>query len=226
MSPTWKQRLEEKEQVLPYGELYMSTLSDETIAAISRGEHSDPFAVLGPHVVWHSRQSTVAVRSFLPHAVQVTVIPTDGRAQPQVMDLIHPEGIFETLFPGRRALFPYQLEVTEQDGHTMRREDPYRFPSTMSTDDLLLLSAGTYYRAYEKLGAHLTEVNGVSGTVFVVWAPNARRVSVVGDFNQWDGRVHPMRLHPTGSKLAILLVMRALRLRCATLRASGNPPSP
>ena len=90
----------------------MSTLSDEAMAAISRGEHGDPFAVLGPHVVRRSRQSAVAVRTFLPRAVRVTVIPTDVRGKPQVMDRIHPEGIFEVLFPGRRTVFPYLLEVS------------------------------------------------------------------------------------------------------------------
>jgi 1,4-alpha-glucan branching enzyme len=174
----------------------MTTLTNDVIDAIIRGEQDDPFAVLGSHVVQNGRKGTVTMRAFLPGAAQVTVIPATTRVKPQRMEQIHPEGLFEAQFPERRALFPYRLEVTNQNGHTIVVEDPYRFPSTLSNYDLHLLREGVHYRAYEKLGAHPADVEGVSGVVFVVWAPNARRVSVVGDFNQWDGRVHPMRLHP------------------------------
>jgi 1,4-alpha-glucan branching enzyme len=112
------------------------------------------------------------------------------------MARIHPAGVFEARFSRRRSLFPYRLKVKARDGGTTVVDDPYRFPSTLSDDDLHLFGEGTHYRAYEKLGAHCTTVEGIRGVVFAVWAPNARRVSVVGDFNQWDGRVHAMRLHP------------------------------
>lgn len=174
----------------------MTLLDEQHIITLSRGEHGDPFAVLGPHVVKNGRRTMVVVRAVLPTARRVTVVPLDGQLQPQAMERIHPEGVFEAVFPGQRRLFPYRLEVIGADGRTTVGEDPYRFPSVLSDMDLHLLGEGTHYRAYEKFGAHRAQIDGVSGVVFLVWAPNARRVSVVGDFNQWDGRVHPMRLHP------------------------------
>jgi 1,4-alpha-glucan branching enzyme len=95
--------------------------------------------------------------------------------------------------------------VRDRGGVASRREDPYRFSSTLSDFDLHLLGEGTHYRAYEKLGSHLLGQDGVPGVRFAVWAPNARRVSVVGDWNGWDGRVHPMRLHPGNGLWEIFL---------------------
>jgi 1,4-alpha-glucan branching enzyme len=112
------------------------------------------------------------------------------------MERLHPDGFFETLFPGVGTLFAYRLEVADHQGGVAAVEDPYRFLPVLSDFDLYLLGEGTHYKAYEKLGAHPRVVDGVRGVAFAVWAPNARRVSVVGDFNQWDGRRHPMRLHP------------------------------
>jgi 1,4-alpha-glucan branching enzyme len=100
------------------------------------------------------------------------------------------------VFPDRVEAFAYQLDVQDAGGASHRWEDAYRFPSTLGDLDLHLLGEGRHYRPYEKLGAHLVTVDGVVGVRFAVWAPNARRVSVVGDWNAWDGRVHPMRLHP------------------------------
>ncbi|HEX7548083.1 MAG TPA: 1,4-alpha-glucan branching protein GlgB [Candidatus Methylomirabilis sp.] len=97
------------------------------------------------------------------------------------------------------------MDVRDRGGVASRREDPYRFSSTLSDFDLHLLGEGTHYRAYEKLGSHLLDQDGVPGVRFAVWAPNARRVSVVGDWNGWDGRVHPMRLHPGNGLWEIFL---------------------
>ena len=149
------------------------------------GRHPDPFAVLGPQVA-REGGTTIAAE----------VRPEDPGLPPREMYRLHPDGIFEATFPGRAALFRYRLSVTDAPGSTREIEDPYRFPSTLSDFDRLLLGEGTHYKAYEKLGAHATVLDGVAGVVFAVWAPNARRVSVVGDFNGWDGRRHPMRRHP------------------------------
>ena len=173
----------------------MATLTKDIIRAIVRGEHGDPFAVLGPHVITQRGQGAVAIRAFFPGAEKVTVLPTESDRPPRPMVRIHADGLFEVVFPKDEVVFTYRLEVMGGGGGR-RIEDPYRFPSTLSDFDLLLIGEGKHYRSYEKLGAHLLTLDGISGVLFAVWAPNARRVSVVGDFNRWDGRVHPMRLHP------------------------------
>jgi 1,4-alpha-glucan branching enzyme len=152
------------------------------------GVHPDPFGVLGMH-----REGTgVAVRLFLPNARQVVVVDRESQAQ-YPATRIHPEGFFAALCPDRPALFAYELEVEDEDGRRQRRRDPYSFWPQLSGYDQYLFNEGTHLLAYEHLGAHLRQVDGVEGVYFAVWAPNARRVSVVGEFNRWDGRVHPMR---------------------------------
>ena len=169
------------------------TLDPHAIRAVVDGEHGDPFAVLGPHRVQTPGGAAVAVRAIVPGAAAVRVLPAD--APPTPMERLHPVGFFETVLPDRRDPFAYRLEVT-RGGHITEIEDPYRFPSMLSDFDRHLLAEGTHYRAHEKLGAHPAVLDGVTGVAFAVWAPSARRVSVVGDFNDWDGRSHPMRLHP------------------------------
>ena len=169
------------------------TLDPHAVRAVVEGTHGDPFAVLGPHRVQTPDGAAVAVRAIVPGAAAVRVLPAD--APPIPMERLHPTGFFETVLPDRHALVAYRLEVT-RDGHITEIEDPYRFPSLLSDFDRHLLAEGTHYRAHEKLGAHPAVLDGVRGVAFAVWAPSARRVSVVGDFNDWDGRSHPMRLHP------------------------------
>jgi 1,4-alpha-glucan branching enzyme len=164
-----------------------------------RGEHGGAFEILGSHAVRSGPEEGLAVRAFLPGAADAAVIPREGDPEapaPQTMARLHPEGLFEAVFPGRRHPFPYRLRWTDPSGAAHEAEDPYRFPSTLSDFDLHLLGEGAHYRAYEKLGAHPAVLDGVAGVSFAVWAPNPRRVSVVGDFNGWDGRRHPMRPHP------------------------------
>ena len=105
---------------------------------------------------------------------------------------IHADGFFEAVFPGEQAMFPYRLRTDYAGQHEF--EDPYRFPPVLSDFDLHLLAEGTHHKTYEKLGAHVMEIAGVRGVSFAVWAPNAQRVSVVGNFNHWDGRQHPLRV--------------------------------
>ena len=173
-----------------------TTLDAGAIAAIAGGYHSTPFDVLGIHPVTMAGKSGLAVRTFQPQALGVSV-KRDGALYS--MERVHADGFFEAAFPGETDFFPYQLSITlpEAPGvpNTVRYEidDPYRFPPVLSDFDLHLFSEGTHLRLYEKYGAHLTEHAGVQGVSFAVWAPNAERVSVIGDFNQWDGRRHPMR---------------------------------
>jgi 1,4-alpha-glucan branching enzyme len=158
-----------------------------------RGEHGDPFAILGQHPI--EGGGGKVIRVLAPDAARITVVAGPGK--PGVpMRRIHRQGLFQASFPQRAGAFPYRLRIVDKGGRVREIEDPYAFPSLLTEFDLHLIGEGTHYGVYEKLGAHLREVHGSQGVHFAVWAPNARRVSVVGDFNGWDGRVHPMRLHP------------------------------
>jgi len=172
------------------------TLSPEEIEAIAKGEHGDPFAVLGPHLVSVGGSTATVVRAFLPDAHQVMVLPADRPNEVKPMDRVHREGFFEAMISPRRTHFDYRLRVVDRQGRTVEVEDPYRFPPALSDYDLYLMGEGTHLRNYERLGAHIMTLEGVPGVNFSVWAPNANRVSVVGDFNHWDGRCHAMRNHP------------------------------
>ena len=169
------------------------TLAPHVVEALVGGRHGDPFAVLGPHA---GARGTVVIRTLQPDAAKVSVILGGKPVEEHSMQALHPAGFWEARVPDRNGL-TYRLRIVDPEGRTREEDDPYRFPSTLSDFDLHLLGEGTHYRVYDKLGAHPTRVAGVDGAIFSVWAPNARRVSVVGDWNLWDGRRHPMRLHPS-----------------------------
>ena len=159
------------------------------LAAIAAGQHTNPFAVLG----LHKRGNERVVRVFQPAAVAVELLNADNDVIAAMLKT-HAGGVFEAVLPPR--LRRYRLKATFKDGATNVFEDAYRFASTLGELDLYLLGEGSDRNANEKLGAHEIRLKGVSGTRFAVWAPNASRVSVVGEFNAWDGRIHVMRLHP------------------------------
>jgi 1,4-alpha-glucan branching enzyme len=159
------------------------------IDALVEGRHNNPFRILGLHGSGNSR----VVRTLQPGAKAVELVERNGDKLAS-MRRVHKGGLYEAAIPARKR--SYALRITWQSGDTQIIEDPYRFPSTLGELDLYLLGEGSDTNVYKKLGAHLKKVNGVSGTRFAVWAPNASRVSVVGDFNAWDGRRHVMRLHP------------------------------
>jgi len=125
------------------------------------------------------------------------------------MTTLAPEGFYECFIPRRREVFPYQLRVTQDNGETRQMHDPYAFLPTLGEQDLYLFNEGSEHRLYDKLGALLRTIDGVPGVSFAVWAPNARRVSVVGNFNGWDGRYHPMR--PLGASGVWELFVPGLR---------------
>ncbi|HTQ86476.1 MAG TPA: hypothetical protein VMI93_09710, partial [Candidatus Solibacter sp.] len=160
---------------------------------IVHAEHSDPFHVLGPHLIEKDGKQRVAIRAFLPRAVSANVVFPGGRP-PEMMMPIHREGIWEATLPDTALPGAYEFAVTFDNGAQEYVDDPYRFPPILSEFDLHLLGEGTHYQKYEKFGAHVCTLDGTRGVSFAVWAPNALRVSVVGDFNQWDGRTHSMRL--------------------------------
>ncbi len=148
---------------------------------------SDPFAILGPHL----ESGRLIIRTIQPLADRVSVQITGGdRVE---MTRRHLPGIFEASLPGRDRIPDYRLHVTTPDGHTSIVDDPYRFGRVISDYDLYLFGEGNHTRIYDRLGAHVMKVGDSAGVHFGIWAPNATRVSVVGDFNAWDGRTHVMR---------------------------------
>jgi len=165
----------------------------EEIQKIIYSMHPDPFEVLGAHTVKWGGKDAIAIRAFLPEADQVTVV-NEGTGQRYPMKKLHKDGFFEAVIRGEEEIFPYRLEETAFDGSTRLFYDPYSFLPVLSEFDLYLMEEGTHYKKYEKLGAHEMRINGIDGVFFAVWAPNALRVSVIGDFNRWDGRRHPMRV--------------------------------
>ena len=167
---------------------------EDAVNAVVTGDHPEPFDFLGPH----EQGGNLVVRTFLPgaHSVKVTSA-TAGYGDLGELSREHPEG----LFAGAVAVegsSSYRLRVEWESGEESEIEDPYRFPPVVSDHDLYLFGEGNLLRAYDTLGAHPATVEGVAGTVFAVWAPNARRVSVVGNFNLWDGRRHAMRRRTGG----------------------------
>ncbi|NNL00375.1 MAG: 1,4-alpha-glucan branching enzyme, partial [Xanthomonadales bacterium] len=166
-----------------------SQLNKATLNALAGGRHGNPFSLLG---IQHEGDGRI-VRTFQPQAVSVELL-LEGDAAPLKMRKVHPDGIFEVEFPPRKRR--YSLRLTNADGHSWDIEDAYRFPSALGDLDLYLMGQGSHRDIFRKLGAHPATLLGVRGTVFAVWAPNASRVSVIGEFNDWDGRRHVMRLHP------------------------------
>lgn len=158
------------------------------IQEILRGQHANPFSILGMHS--HDKGALV-VRVFAPEAAEVTVIERDTGQAVATLERIDPEGFFSGSI-GKRRAFAYHLRLRAGDTE-WERGDPYAFGPVLGEFDEHLLAEGRHEELYRRLGAHPITHEGVDGTAFAVWAPNARRVSVVGNFNVWDGRRHPMR---------------------------------
>jgi len=160
------------------------------VTRLISGEHTDPHRVLGAHAATANGARGVMVRAMHPDAVAAECILPAGDTAP--MEPIA-AGVFAVFLPGATLPLRYRLRLHFANGATVERDDPYRFLPTVGDLDLHLFNEGTHRRLWETLGAHVRTVDGVAGTSFAVWAPNARRVSVIGDFNAWDGRVFPMR---------------------------------
>ena len=155
------------------------------IEAVCYAEHDNPHQVLGPHIT----DEGVMIGAFFPDAVQVTVKYGNKK---QVMEKMDDMGYFAALFRDRKKIFKYTL-TADYEGGSETVTDPYSFGPVITEEECDLYSAGINYTVYEKLGAHPMTVDGTDGVLFALWAPNAMRISVVGDFNNWDGRKHPMR---------------------------------
>ncbi len=169
----------------------MTTIAPEQVNSIIRNQHQDPFEILGSHQIEKDGKHVWVVRAYLPNASAAWVVLPEERKE-QEMHSVHDPHFFECIID-TEELANYQLKVKEEDQERVFY-DAYAFRSPKLTDfDLHLFNEGNHHRIYEKLGAHLAEVKGVKGVYFAVWAPNARNVSVLGDFNSWDGRKHQMR---------------------------------
>jgi 1,4-alpha-glucan branching enzyme len=162
--------------------IFEPQLDPNAVEALVQGRHGDPFAILGPH--------GDQLRAFMPGADGVTVVARDGGEVLGVLERLHPAG----LFGGRVARpVPYRLRI-QWPGAQQETEDPYSFGMLLGPLDLHLFSEGRHFELAKAFGAQAMVVDGIAGVRFAVWAPNARRVSVIGDVNSWDGRRNPMRL--------------------------------
>lgn len=157
--------------------------------AVIEGRHPDPFNYLGPHI----EGGRTVVRAFLPNATRVDAISESGDLVP--LDQIHEAGLFSGAAPQHAKHYKLRAKF---GGNVVELYDPYNFPPILTDFDLYLLGEGTHQRLFDKLGAHVMSLDGVRGVAFVVFAPNAQRVSVAGDFNFWDNRRHAMRVRGSG----------------------------
>src|ERR1039458_285447 len=170
----------------------MTAAANRELDALVRREHANPHSVLGAHPA----DGGVIVRVLRPAAAGVEVIPDQGARV--ALTQIHAGGIFEGLLEGAELPLHYRLKVDYGSGARFEIEDPYAFGPTLGDPGLPLIGEGRHEEIYERLGAHVLEHQGARGTAFAVWAPAARAVSIVGDFNSWDGRLNAMRTLGSG----------------------------
>ncbi len=168
-------------------------LSKEEMEAVINGDHGNVFAVLGIHRDKGSKEAYI--RAYLPHSKSIEALDREGNSL-GVMTKLDERGFYQ-LNLGKTDNFDYKFRITNDKDFTYIAEDTYRFSPTLGDMDVYLLAEGNHLEMYKKLGAHVMEKDGVKGVGFAVWAPNAKRVSVVGAFNNWDGRVDVMRKHPS-----------------------------
>jgi 1,4-alpha-glucan branching enzyme len=169
-------------------DVFLAGLDEPQIQALVEGRHGDPFSVLGQH----SAGPGSITRVFLPGAMAVELLSRETGASLGKLELVHPAGLFAGYGEHSGA---YRLRIFWPDA-VQETEDPYSFGLLLGDLDLHLIGQGTHYELSHVLGAQPMTIDGVRGVRFAVWAPNAQRVSVVGDFNSWDGRRNPMRLRP------------------------------
>ena len=175
----------------------MATINVIDLFKIVNVECHDPHGILGMHEIEKDDKNCVAVREFIPQAKSIIVKDESGEfdePKEYEMEKIHEDGFFEVIIPDRSKWFKYSLKITNHEGGQWDSYDAYSFAPTISEYDRYLFGAGNHYRIYQKLGAHPMVVDGVEGVSFGVWAPNAKSVSVIGDFNSWDERRHQMRI--------------------------------
>jgi 1,4-alpha-glucan branching enzyme len=168
-------------------------LTQDELQSLVQVRHRSPHQLLGMHPLGDG--SGLVVRAFLPNAAKIEAVPTHEKKKPRIqLKQLDPAGLHEGVTTEATEVYAYDFVITDYQGGTRRTRDAYSFLPTLGETDLYLFGKGDERRIYEKLGAQLRTIDGVQGTSFAVWAPNAQRVSVIGDFNGWDGRYNPMRL--------------------------------
>jgi 1,4-alpha-glucan branching enzyme len=194
------------------------TVATAELDALARREHAQPHSILGAH----AGPGGVTVRVLRPGALKVSVKPSKGKAVE--LEPIHPAGIFEGTLAGAELPLRYKVRVDYGEAGKFTLEDPYAFTPTLGELDLHLIGEGRHEELWDKLGAHVRKHQGVTGTAFAVWAPAARAVSVVGDFNSWDGRLHAMRTLGSGGIWELFLpeVGAGARYKFEILAADGE----
>jgi len=167
-------------------------ISPEELEALTSARHASPHDVLGLHQAVVDGETVLVARSFQPEALSCDIVDvkTDERFRLKRLCL---EGVFEGIIHNRDEAFDYRIRTENANGEIRQIWDPYCFLPTLSEDDAYLFGQGNHHCIHDKLGAHIKQYEGVKGTAFAVWAPSAQRVSVVGEFNHWDGRRCPMR---------------------------------
>lgn len=163
---------------------------------IANFEEHDPTTILGPHMINIASKNVLSIRAFLPRASKAWVHLLDQNRKEE-MSRIHPAGFFEAQLTDQNTPIPYRIAFADNSGYVEEREDPYFYAPVLSAFDLHLIGEGTHVRSYQKLGAHLITRSGVEGVHFAVWAPNAKSVCVVGNFNHWKLGAHPMIVRGT-----------------------------
>jgi 1,4-alpha-glucan branching enzyme len=158
------------------------------IRKLLKADYGNPFDFLGPHTV----EDHIIIRAFLPDVKEAWIISDAEDEKHYAMRKIHREGFFEVAIEGKEP-FRYRIRIRTRSNEEKEFHDPYSFPPVLTDFDLHLIGEGTHYKNYEKLGSHVRTIDGIRGVHFAVWAPNAKNIGVVGDFNHWDGRCHPMR---------------------------------
>jgi len=191
-----------------------TTASLDDVYRVIFNDHHDPFQVLGPHIMELDGRQCLVIRAFISDAESVSVVAkvqkktrakkgeaqTNSKKKPSLaekeypMEKIHADGFFEVIIEDQQEVIPYQLRKTTTSGNIEVFHDSYSFMPTLTDFDVYLFNMGDNHKIYEKLGAHYADVNGIGGVQFAVWAPTARSVSVIGDFNNWDRRSHAMRV--------------------------------
>ncbi len=167
-------------------------LSKAEALSLASVEHSEPHRVLGAHPITVDGRQGIVVRAFHPDAIGAECLAEEGGSRP--MERASGSGLFAAFFPGAGFPFRYRLRFWFADGSTWERGDPYRFLPSLGDHDLHFFNEGKHRRLWQRLGAHPMRLDGVDGVAFAVWAPSAKRVSVIGQFCNWDGRLLPMRV--------------------------------